>query len=221
VGLTPKFTSPRLCPYGILRTSVLQPVIPHVGGVPINNRIENVKDKVILFRPIYTDEGNVTELFINSNGQIATSIDYRNITSVRPAFARSFALDLSAQGQILKEKFNRHFPLPFYLPDNRVFIPLKMRKARIVGDSTYGYVDINHIQTVNQQGKAVNLTLASGLKIPLYTSATVARNNINIGKEIASTICNKEDTEEARVLEAVNIIVKKIYNIEQLLQKVL
>lgn len=95
-----------------------------------------------------------------------------------------------------------------------------MRKARIVGDSTYGYVDINHIQTVNQKGKTVNLTLTSGLKIPLYTSATVARNNINIGKEIASTICNKEDTDEARVLEAIGILISKIYKIEQMLQKI-
>ncbi len=62
----------------------------------------DVKDKIILSRPVYTDVGNVTELLINNKGQTGTAIDYRNITSVRQAVARSFALDLTAQAKIIK-----------------------------------------------------------------------------------------------------------------------
>lgn len=186
----------------------------------ILKRIEDVKEKVILFRPVYTDQGNITELFFLEDNQLRKACDRRHIIRVRQAFARCFALDLSAQAKDLQQKFNRKFPLPFYFPDGRLFVPLKMRKPKIVGDSTYGYVDITYIKSIRKIDNDVELTLATDDKIPLCSSAVSAYNIINLGKEIANQLKQKQENEQDKILNALGILIAKLYRIEKILSQV-
>ena len=187
--------------------------------VIIYQRIEDVKDQVILFRPVYSDEGSITEIFMIDDKGMQKTFDRRNIISVRQAFARCFALDLSAQAKDLQQKLNRKFPLPFYLPDSRVFIPLKMRKPLIIKDSTYGYVNISYIKSVRKINHEVVLTLTTNDKIPLYNTSSAAYNIINLGKGITDLVNNQMQNEQERILDALGILIDKLYRIEKILNK--
>lgn len=173
-----------------------------------------------MFRPVYREEGNITELLFLQEGRLVNAYDRRSLPSVRRALARSYALDLSAQGKDLVQKTNRKYPLPFYLPDGRLFVPLKMRKPKIVGDSTYGYVDITYIKTVRKISNDVELTLATDDRIPLCSSAVSAYNIINLGKEIANQLKQKQENEQDKILNALGILIAKLYRIEKILSQV-
>lgn len=106
--------------------------------IVIHRRIEEVKDTIVLFRPVYNDAGNVTELFYLEDDELKKACDQRTLIYVRQSLARIYNLDYSAQSRELENLLHRKNAPPFYLPDGRVFVALKMRKPVIVGDNTYG-----------------------------------------------------------------------------------
>lgn len=185
----------------------------------IYRRIEDEKERVVLFRPVYRQQGNITEYFYTDDDQLKRAYDQRNLLTVRQSLARSYNLDLSAQSRDLKKVLNRKFPIPFYLPDGRVFVPLKMRRPLIAGDSTYGYVDITYIKSVRKINKEVILTLTSEDQITLYSSSAASYSIINLGKEIVEYINDHMDNEQDRILDAIGILINKIYSIEKILNK--
>lgn len=169
-----------------------------------------------MFRPAYSEEGNVTELFFWSGEVLAKAYDRRTLPSVRRALARSYALDLSAQAKDLKKKINRCSPTPICLPDGRVFVPLKMRRPRITGDSTYGYADTAYIRSVQQTGVQVNLLLEGGEEVALFTSAATAMNIINLGKTMTGNFAPPAENEREKIIAALSLLVDKLYRIEEL-----
>lgn len=185
----------------------------------IYQRIEDLKEKIILFRPSYDHTGNVTELFLCEKERIRKVYDRRTILYVRQSLARSYNLDLSAQGKELERKFNRKFPLPIYLPDGRVFIPLKMRKPVIIGDNTYGYVDLNFIKSVRKVNGQTLLKLTTEEEIPIYSSSSSAYNSINLGKDTIQYMTSRTNDEQEMILDALGILINKIYRIEKILDK--
>ena len=189
------------------------------GVIIIYRRIEEVKDSIVLFRPIYCEEGNITEIFYIEDGQLKAACDRRTIISARLSLARVVNLDLSTQIRMLEKRFNRKNALPFYLPDGRVFVPLKMRKPLIVGDNTYGYTDLEFIKSVRNSNGQVKLNLTTGDEIPLYSSATAAYNSINVGKDIFEYIANRDNDEQEKIMDALGILLNKIYGIEKILDK--
>ncbi|MGI5922250.1 MAG: hypothetical protein ACOX6I_11000, partial [Syntrophomonadaceae bacterium] len=107
-----------------------------------NIRVEQVRDKVVGFRPVYIDGGNSTELLL-LNGEVV--VDRRAWTTVQHALFYSYGLDLSAQRNMLRARLNQKGNLPFYLDEKRVFIPLKTRKVLAPRDGVYGYIDESFI----------------------------------------------------------------------------
>jgi len=172
-----------------------------------------------LFRPVYSDAGNMTELLYMDGEKMERSIDQRNVLSVRQALARSCSLDLSAQGKELEQKFSRRYLLPFYLPDGRVFVPLKMRKPMIIGDNTYGYVDLAYIKSVRKVSGKTILKLNTEIEIPLYSSSAAAYSSINLGKDTLEYMTSCVHDEQEKILDALGILINKLYRIEKILDK--
>jgi len=185
----------------------------------IYRRIEDVKDTIVLFRPVYKEEGNVTEIFFAEEGRLKKACDRRSITTVRQALARTFNLDLSAQTKKLELKFNRKYLLPFYLPDGRVFVPFKMRRPVIVGDSTYGYAELGYIKAVRKLNGQTLLKLTTEDEIPLYSSSAAAYSYINLGKDTCEYLSDRIDDEQGKILDALGILINKLYRIEKILDK--
>lgn len=189
------------------------------GGVVIYRRIEDVKETIVVFRPTYNENGDMTEIFFLEDGELKRALDRRAIKTSRQSLARSFNLDLAAQGQELKKLLHRKFPLPFYLPDGRVFIPLKMRIPTVIGDKTYGYAELSQIKSVRRINDQVKLLLYIGAEIPVYSTANAAYNSINLGKEVWDHAADKIRDEQDKVLDALSILLDKIYKIERILDK--
>lgn len=114
----------------------------------------------------------------------------------------------------MKIKLGRRFPLPFYLPDKRVFVPFKMRKPKLAGDKTYGYVDLNSIKSTSTLGRGIFLNILASETIALYNTPEVVRNIINLGREIEYQINTSPETEPEKVYAAMKIIIDKLFKIE-------
>ena len=177
-------------------------------------KIEEYSDQVILFRPVHSPEVNITEVLLN-NTPTDPCFDPHTIHSVRCALAKSYAVNLLAQGQIIKRTFHRSFPVPFYLPDGRVFVPLKMRPQYIPGDSSYGYVNVQAVKLLHEKDGHTYLHLINGQHIPLFTSINTARAILYLGHEFKQTYYQHEENEETVVLDAVRILLTKLSRMEK------
>lgn len=189
------------------------------GWSEIYRRIEDLKEQIILFRPVYSDDGNTTELLFMAGEQMDKAMDRRNIFSVRQSLVRSYNLDLSAQSKELEQKFNRRYLLPFYLPDGRVFVPLKMRRPQVIGDNTYGYVDLTYIKYVRKVNGQTMLKLTVGEEIPLSSTSAAAYSSISLAKDTLEYLTSRVHNEQEQILGALGILINKLYRIEKILDK--
>lgn len=163
-----------------------------------NVKVEKVEKNVIVIRPVYRENGNVTELW-QSSGEIY--YDKRGIDGVIKALARHNMLDLKSQREKLRHDLQRGSVLPFYLPDKRVFIPLKMREALTVKDKRNGYIDVQYIDVVTPFGdNNCLLKLANGKEIVILSPKKTADANHHLGMQLWEKInkdtVNKDDFEE-------------------------
>ena len=172
-------------------------------------QIENVPDQVVLFRPVYSSEGNITEILLNSSVS-EVCFDVRNAHSCRFALARFYAIDLAAQEKAIKRTFHRSVPVPFYLPDGRVFVPLKMRTHSLASDNSYGYVDIGTVKPIREADNQTWLELTTDHRVPLFTSINTARSMLYLGHEIQQTYFPRENSEVSVILDAVKILLSKL-----------
>lgn len=189
------------------------------GWSEIYRRIEDLKEQIILFRPVYSDDGNTTELLFMAGEQMDKAMDRRNIFSVRQSLVRSYNLDLSAQSKELEQKFNRRYLLPFYLPDGRVFVPLKMRRPQVIGDNTYGYVDLTYIKYVRKVNGQTMLKLTVGEEIRLCSTSAATYSSISLAKDTLEYLTSRVHNEQEQILGALGILINKLYRIEKILDK--
>lgn len=112
-------------------------------------QLEKIKDEIIALQPVYTNTGNATCILLREGEWM----DSRGMRSVLMALARIYAVDLTAQRESMEKRLNRHGVMPFYLGIDRVFIPLKMRKALAPKDMVYGYVDVRFMGEVAASGE--------------------------------------------------------------------
>lgn len=173
-------------------------------------KVEQFRDEVIVLRPVYTDRGNATELWLNS-GEVLQ--DMRGIKAVLSALAGIYAVDLMAQKKHLREFLNRGGILPVYL-GGRVFIPLKMRQVVTDNDAVYGYVDLDYIKGLDGEKKQRGclLRLKTGGDIKLYSTLTTAVNSRHLGEKVAECLQSEQadKVEELKVMESLFKLVQSI-----------
>lgn len=155
---------------------------------------EQVRDDIVVIRPVYSPTGDVTEL-ITVHGKALT--DHRHIKSVIKALARSYALDLQAQKRITQVRLHRRAILPFYL-GNRVFVPLKMRQVVAPHDSTYGYVDVSYIGEIEVVApKCCRLLLVNGVELIIPSRLSTVVQGQYLGNILRGELSlQHEDSEE-------------------------
>jgi hypothetical protein len=174
-------------------------------------------DRIILFRPVYSNSGSCTELILNGG---ASGLYHRSIDNVRIMLARKYTVDLEDQGQVLSSYLDRRPPLPFLLPDpgrsncGRIFLPLKMRKPRIPRDRAYGYVDLDYVNRLEAASNYAILHLVNGLAIDLFSSLTAARASVSLGREAAAYFLSSEPSEEEQIIQVVRRLLGRLSRIE-------
>lgn len=157
-------------------------------------RVEQIRDDVIAIRPIYSDEGDVSEV-ITRSGEVL--VDRRQIRSVLKGLLHSYGLDIKYQHQLIRERLQRKSVMPCFLSEERVFIPLKMRKAAVHGDYVYGYLDVSSLKEIPSEGKSnCVLLLSNGTYLDVLSSkATVLKARDN-GDKLRKLLGKKKQSGE-------------------------
>ena len=115
---------------------------------------------------------------------------------------------MKAQRKQLGQLLNRSMILPFYL-GQRVFVPLKMRKALAGNDMVYGYFDGEYIEDI-QGGKfrECRVLLKTGDELECFSSQTTAQKSLHLGLNLQKALegNNDDDRDEQQVMEAVRAL---------------
>ena len=150
-------------------------------------RLEEICHEVVGLVPVYSDTGEGCLVI----GRAAADQNFysfqesRQLEAVKRHLARCFALDLSAQARLLQREYHRSPPLPFYFADGRIFVPLKLRLPRVVGDTSYGYIELGIIDRVMPgENNHCRVLLTDGTSFPVYTQISTARLSVYFGIEI-------------------------------------
>jgi hypothetical protein len=174
------------------------------------SKIEHFKDQVIGLRPVYTNTGNATEIFLDSGNII---VDGRGLKSVIKAFARSFAIDLKAQRVMLGDWIQRRSLMPFFVGKNRVFIPLKMRQTITANDASNGYLDVNYISEIKEaEKKRCLLLLTNGITCEVFSNRNTIIQNQHLGLSLLEMLEDpgKESEEENLIVNSARIIARTL-----------
>lgn len=187
--------------------------------------METIREEIIGIRPLYTDTGNATIIYLRE-GEV---MDTRGCRSVSNALASCYAIDLTAQRRNLEESLGRKGILPFHLGAERVFIPLKMRRPVSENDVVYGYVDVRYIGDVDIIGKTCCLlTLTDSRQIEILSSQNTIRQSQHVGQRLLDLLQAEQGVDPGMksvhqlVDEAVNAfreireIKMKVDNIEEM-----
>ena len=173
-------------------------------------RVEDLRDSVIGLRPVYFEGGNSTEIFVDS---AEVFLDKRIISSVMRALARSYAMDLTAQRKLLKERLSRKAVLPFYLDEKRVFVPLKMRTGLTPRDSIYGYLDVLYMDEITAlEKKTCEVKLVNNVVLTVLSSRNTIVQSEHLGREVLALLRDGQDdsSDETRIIESVRSVLRTL-----------
>lgn len=182
-------------------------------------QLEQIKDEIIALQPVYISTGNATRILLHTGERM----DLRGIRSVIKALARKYAVDLTAQRESTKTRLNRHGVMPFYLGDDRVFIPLKMRKALAPKDMVYGYVDVRFMGEVAARGeRSCVVPLLGARQIEVLSKRSTVLQCQHMGQRLLEMLHSEKSTDsgEKILVEAGIYLHRTIKGIERRLEHI-
>lgn len=186
-------------------------------------QLEKIKDEIIGLRPIYTDTGNATVIYLRRG----EAVDSRGMRSVMTALTRTYAIDLAAQHSQLKQRLQRQVTMPFYLGAERVFVPLKMRRPLAAKDTVYGYVDVSCMGEVHNGGqRTCRLQLLDGREIEILSTRNTVEQRRVMGRSLLEMLQGERhtDPEEALMVDAAvqlhrmfRVLERRLIHIEEMI----
>lgn len=166
--------------------------------------LEDCCAEVVGLVPEYSDQGDGCRIICRAaDGHIYSFNDYHSVESTKRMLARCYALDLTAQARLLQRDYHRYPPQPFYFSDGRIFVPFKLRMARIAGDASYGFIELDFVSRIipDSNGKC-QLILSAGEVLPVFSHITTARLALYFGMEIKKTFIQPQPDPDQELLQA-------------------
>lgn len=108
--------------------------------------------KIAAVVPQYTKHGDQTSIYLTDGTHITTSL---KVATIIRHLANRQIIDLSSLKNKTKQITKCTLWHPLVLAPDLVLVPIKMRKPKISGDATGGYINFHHIKTVHE---AMNCT---------------------------------------------------------------
>jgi len=173
-------------------------------------KLEDVCGEVAGLVPAYSETGDGCRVICRpaSNDENIYSIsESRSVETVKRHLARCYALDLAAQARLLQRDYHRSPPLPFYFSDGRIFVPFKLRLARVKRDPSYGYIELGIIaQVVPAESGRCQIIFSNGEALPVFNQIATARLAMYFGLEIQKkAFCSQQEPEQ-EILQAFRIL---------------
>lgn len=105
-------------------------------------KLEDCCAEVAGLVPVYTGTGDGCQIICcRADGSVYAYCEFHSVETIKRRLARCYALHLSDQSRLLQRAYQRSPPLPFF-PDGKIFVPFKLRLAKIPGDGSYGYLEM-------------------------------------------------------------------------------
>lgn len=136
--------------------------------------------------PQYTNEGDVT-LVLCTDGSCSTRPS--KVQTVLRQLAKAQATDLTLLRQHSRRQTHSRLHQPLPLAPQVVLCPLKLRRPRIAGDSTTGYVNCHTVLSVKEADCApypASLTLQGGHVVPAFWTAPTIRRHLQQARVTAT-----------------------------------
>lgn len=186
-------------------------------------QLEKIKEEIVGLRPVYTDTGNATIIYLRRG----EAVDSRGMRSIMTALARIYAIDLAAQRSQLEMRLHRQAMIPFYLGPERVFVPLKMRRAMAEKDAVYGYVDVRCMGEVVDCGRRTcRLQLLDGREMEILSNRSTVEQCRVMGRSLLEMLKGERhtDPEEELMVGAVmhvhrmfRVLERRLIHIEEMM----
>lgn len=131
-------------------------------------------EQIAAIVPSYSPCGDHSTI-ISTDG-LTASVN-NNVRTLIKQLARGSAIDLPALKARTAQVTNRTILQPLLLAPGLVLVPLKVRKPRVAGDTSTGYVNMHAVTEVERTDKTPyrsTLRLSGGTELPvLWSPATV------------------------------------------------
>ncbi|HWQ74431.1 MAG TPA: hypothetical protein VN441_03885, partial [Syntrophomonas sp.] len=193
------------------------------GEETMKVQLEKIKDEIVGLRPVYTDTGNATLIYLRQG----EAVDPRGLRAVLAALARIYAVDMGAQRSQLETALQRQGMMPFYLGPERVFVPLKMRRALAERDAVYGYVDVRCMEEASACGsRGCRLRLLDGREIEILSSRATVEQCRTMGCKLLEMLRQEKgaDPQEKMMVGAVlhvhqmfRVLERRLIHIEEMI----
>jgi len=178
-------------------------------------KLEEVCSDVVGMVPSYSNAGDGCMLICRAveDENVYSFMESRSVETVKRQLARCYAIDLSAQSLLLRRDYHRSPPLPFYLYDGRIFIPFKLRIPRIVGDTSYGYIEMEMISRVMPTDDGYcRIIFTNGQSLPVFSQISTARLSHYFGVEIQKNAFTPDLNSNREVLQALRTLRRYFVN---------
>ena len=171
-------------------------------------KLEDRCAEVVGLVPEYSERGDICRIICRAaEGLVDTFYESRSVEAVKRSLARCYALDLAAQVQLLQRDYHRSPPLPFYFSDGRIFVPFKLRQARVAGDASYGYIELGMVAGIIPGGNGLcQLKLANQDALPVFSQISTARLALYFGMEIQRHHFQPQPDPDRELLEAFQVL---------------
>lgn len=184
------------------------------------SKVEQVREQVVGLRPVYSSIGNSTEVLMLEGQTIS---ERRGLKSSVSALARSYAVDLTAQRNMVRTWLEKQTLVPFYLSAERVFIPLKMRQSRAGNDETYGYLDVRLVQDIKELARRrCQVILENGIELEVLSSKSTVLQSQHNGQRLLTMLGNIESPadDEDNAVESARWMVRTLKKISLQLDRI-
>ncbi|TJX12881.1 hypothetical protein E9840_11625 [Tissierella creatinini] len=136
-----------------------------------------LENKLIAVIPKYIpDQGNCTIIYTEKSEPLILE---NTITTVMKRIGRHYMVDLDAMKARNGKLINISYPVPISLDDD-VFIPIKVRKPFGKNDKSFGYVNLEYIDSIKTDNSFTIIHLRNQLEIKcLFKKATLNKHISN------------------------------------------
>lgn len=156
----------------------------------MNNIEEIVNDNIIALIPVYVDmKGNSTKIITRKSPDIYI---YKTLRTVLKIFAKYFTIDLNASRKYYGELINTTNVVPIPFNNDNILIPTKFRKPIAKNDGSFGYINLNYVENIEERKDGIYILFKGGKEIKSIQNYKVVKKHINDGKLVKKIYSDKQ-----------------------------
>ncbi len=143
------------------------------------------QEGIVALLPTYDQEGSSSRIYTRE-GEYA---DSRSLRWLLTSAAQYYGGDISSLRKQYGDFLQRWHTVPLPLSPELILLPLKMRQARVKGDTTIGYINGLLVEEVGGSDSKVaphlsRILFKGGFTLPCYNSQTTVKNRLLQGESV-------------------------------------